>query len=145
MPSIIIQIIIAGKDMFESTQIIAKRQFQKAHELLNIPAEDQIELEGSVGSVFQWISMTKPKRNMTVKACPAALGYSFPAGTTDGPGVFNFIQGTNTTNPFWEFVNDILKEPSPEQIACHAPKPILIDAGQINFPFKVSILKLVST
>ena len=131
--------------MFESTHIIAKKQFNKSLELLNIPVENQARLKGSIGSVFQWINMAKQKRNTTVKACPAALGYSFPAGTTDGPGIFDFIQGTNTTNPFWEIVKDVcLKEPSPEQIACHAPKPILIDAGELHFPFKVFILKFIS-
>ena len=27
------------------------------------------------------------------KTCPAAMGYSFAAGTTDGPGEFDFTQG----------------------------------------------------
>ena len=134
--------------MFESTHIIAKRQFNKAHELLNIPVEDQIELEGSVGSVFQWIDMTKQEVNLenglTVKTCPAAMGYSFAAGTTDGPGDFDFTQGTNTSNPFWEFVSNLLKEPSPEQEACHAPKPILLDTGEIEFPYKVFVFKPIN-
>ena len=28
----------------------------------------------------------------TATTCPAAMGYAFAAGTTDGPGEFNFIQ-----------------------------------------------------
>lgn len=28
-----------------------------------------------------------------IKTCPAALGFSFAAGTTDGPGAFDFKQG----------------------------------------------------
>ena len=28
-----------------------------------------------------------------VHTCPTAMGYSFAAGTTDGPGAFNFEQG----------------------------------------------------
>jgi neutral ceramidase len=28
-----------------------------------------------------------------VKTCPAAMGFSFAAGTTDGPGAFDFKQG----------------------------------------------------
>lgn len=28
-----------------------------------------------------------------VQTCPAAMGYSFAAGTTDGPGAFDFEQG----------------------------------------------------
>ena len=30
---------------------------------------------------------------MQVKTCKPAMGYSFAAGTTDGPGAFNFKQG----------------------------------------------------
>ena len=44
------------------------------------------------------------------------MGYAFAAGTTDGPGMFNFEQGTNTTNPFWNFVSDLLIDPTPEQV-----------------------------
>jgi hypothetical protein len=29
----------------------------------------------------------------TVKTCPAAMGFAFAAGTTDGPGAFDFKQG----------------------------------------------------
>ena len=28
-----------------------------------------------------------------VKTCPAAVGFAFAAGTTDGPGAFDFKQG----------------------------------------------------
>ena len=58
--------------------------------------------------------------------------FSFAAGTTDGPGEFDFTQGSNTTNPFWDFVSGLLKDPSPEQEACHAPKPILLDTGEVS-------------
>ena len=30
-----------------------------------------------------------------------SLGYSFAAGTTDGPGAFDFTQATTTDNEFW--------------------------------------------
>ncbi len=42
------------------------------------------------------------------------------------------FQGTNSTNPFWDFVSGLLKNPSPEQEACHAPKPILLDTGEVR-------------
>ena len=29
---------------------------------------------------------------LQVHTCPPAMGYSFAAGTTDGPGAFDFIQ-----------------------------------------------------
>ena len=67
------------------------------------------------------------------KTCPAAMGYSFAAGTTDGPGEFDFTQGSNSSNPFWDFVSGLIKDPSPEQEACHAPKPILLDTGEVSY------------
>lgn len=30
-----------------------------------------------------------------LKTCPAAMGFAFAAGTTDGPGAFDFKQGDN--------------------------------------------------
>ncbi len=63
--------------------------------------------------------------------CPAALGYSFAAGCTDGTGAFNFVQGDTSGNAFWDLVSGILKDPSPQQEACQAPKPILLDTGEV--------------
>ena len=45
------------------------------------------------------------------------------------------LVGSNTTNPFWIFVRDILHKPSEEQINCHAPKPILLDTGEMDWPY----------
>ena len=70
--------------------------------------------------------------------CPAALGYSFAAGTTDGPGAFDFKQnnsGSPNANPVWSVVSGFLREPSEEQKNCHAPKPILLDVGEIENPY----------
>ena len=36
---------------------------------------------------------------------------------------------------FWDFVRDLLSEPSQEQIDCHAPKPILLNTGEIDKPY----------
>lgn len=60
------------------------------------------------------------------------MGYSFAAGTIDGPGAFNFKQGTNTSNPFWNIVSDFLAVPTKELIECQAPKPILIASGEVS-------------
>ena len=54
---------------------------------------------------------------------------------TVGPGEFDFTQGTTSGNPFWDFIAGILKDPSPETEACHAPKPILLDTGEFKYPF----------
>lgn len=74
-----------------------------------------------------------------VQTCPAALGYSFAAGTTDGPGAFDFRQnnsGSPNANPVWSVVSGLLHEPSEEQRLCHSPKPILLDVGEIDLPYK---------
>ena len=127
-----------GKDMFESTKIIAERQYKKAYELF-FNFDGGRELTGPVQFVHQWIDMS----NYTVhlpdgslaSTCMPALGYSFAAGTTDGPGEFDFTQGDLTGNPFWDFISGLLKDPSPEQEACQAPKPILLDTGEYRLPY----------
>ncbi|PHH66291.1 hypothetical protein CDD81_7884 [Ophiocordyceps australis] len=69
--------------------------------------------------------------------CPAALGYSFGAGTTDGPGLFDFTQGESgdPKNPLWQILFGLIKKPSARQQECQAPKPILFDAGEISIPY----------
>ena len=83
-----------GKDQFESTQIIGQRQFAKAKQLFDSAT---VELNGSVKYIHQTINMSDvvvelPDKT-SVKTCPSAMGYSFAAGTTDGPGAFDFHQG----------------------------------------------------
>lgn len=65
------------------------------------------------------------------------MGYSFAAGTTDGPGEFDFTQGTITSNPIWNTIRDYISKPSDDDIKCHHPKPILLATG------KVSIIHMV--
>lgn len=38
-------------------------------------------------------------------------------------------------NVFLNLIRDFLKDPSAEQVACHHPKPILLDTGEMNFPY----------
>lgn len=73
-----------------------------------------------------------------VSTCPAALGYSFAAGTSDGPGVFDFTQhdgDPSNTSPVWKVVSNFLKEPPDEQRACQGRKPILLDVGEVQRPY----------
>jgi len=127
-----------GKDMFESTKIIAERQFRKSYEMF-LDIDNATELSGPVQFIHQWVDMSDVKVNLAngsvVSTCKPALGYSFAAGTTDGPGEFDFTQGVVTGNPFWDFITGFLKDPSPETEACHAPKPILLDTGEYRLPF----------
>jgi neutral ceramidase len=74
-----------------------------------------------------------------VHTCPAALGYSFAAGTSDGPGAFDFTQnnpGDPNASPVWSVVSGLLKAPTEEQKRCHFPKPILLDVGEMTTPYQ---------
>jgi len=129
-----------GKDMFESTGIIAQRQLDVAAALLQ-QVGTQPAVEGPVGSVHSYVKM--PGRAVADvtgaplgHACSAALGVSFAAGTTDGPGMFDFTQGAgNSSNPFWRFIGGLLHKATPEEKACQAPKAILLSTGDITFPY----------
>ncbi|XP_030474219.2 neutral ceramidase 2-like isoform X1 [Syzygium oleosum] len=127
-------------DEFESTRIIGERQFKKAAELFDKASE---QLKGKIRYKhayvdFSNIEITVPKPGggtQVVKTCPAAMGFAFAAGTTDGPGAFDFNQGDDKGNPFWRLVRDLLKTPTQEQIDCHHPKPILLDTGEMKEPY----------
>ncbi|PSS32664.1 Neutral ceramidase [Actinidia chinensis var. chinensis] len=127
-------------DEFESTRIIGERQFRKAVEIFNTASE---QLKGKVGFQhayvdFSNLDVTIPKAGggyETVKTCPAAMGFAFAAGTTDGPGAFDFMQGDDKGNAFWKLVRNVLKTPNEEQIKCQHPKPILLDTGEMNEPY----------
>jgi neutral ceramidase len=64
------------------------------------------------------------------------MGYSFAAGTTDGPGAFDFQQGETKQTPFWNLVRDFIRKPSAEMIQCQHPKPILVATGEMKFPYQ---------
>eukprot|EP01112_Ceratiomyxa_fruticulosa_P007736 TRINITY_DN2003_c0_g1_i1.p1 TRINITY_DN2003_c0_g1~~TRINITY_DN2003_c0_g1_i1.p1 ORF type:complete len:722 (-),score=137.75 TRINITY_DN2003_c0_g1_i1:121-2286(-) len=126
-----------GENMFESTQIIGNNQFQKALGLYE-DTDNAVSLSGPIQFRHTFLNMTDitVNGNFTIsgqneQTCRAAMGYSFAAGTIDGPGAFNFSQGDNRTsgNWFWNWVGSFIAKPTPEQIACQSPKPILLDVG----------------
>ena len=53
-----------------------------------------------------------------------------------GPGAFDFKQGDTNGTIFWKVVRHFLKEPSTEQVACQAPKPIILDTGSVHVPYE---------
>lgn len=123
-------------DMFESTQIIGGKQADFAKQLMDTATE---AVSGPIDYRHSFVNM--PALNVTTnegvkQLCMPAMGYSFAAGTTDGPGMFGFTQGTTSGNAFWDKVRDFLSEPTPEQIACQAPKPIFINTGGIEIPYQ---------
>ncbi|KAK3377836.1 Neutral/alkaline nonlysosomal ceramidase [Podospora didyma] len=123
---------------------IGKRQLEPARALYDALQRDPNPVRGS------WVKSFHTFHNMSdfsfhlpngswARTCPAALGYSFAAGTSDGPGAFDFTQhdgNENTTSPMWRVVSRLLKEPTPHQRACHDPKPILLDVGEMENPYQ---------
>jgi len=123
---------------------IGRRQFAAASSLYSSWSTSSTPIMGTaVRSFHTFKNMTDftfPLPNGTiVSTCAAALGYSFAAGTSDGPGAFDFKQSQNDTdpkiNPVWYAVRNFLHKPTEEQIACQAPKPILLDAGNTRYPY----------
>ncbi|KAL4335960.1 hypothetical protein GQ457_07G035030 [Hibiscus cannabinus] len=127
-------------DEFESTRIIGERQFRKAVDLFEKASEP---LKGKVDYRhtyldFSQLEVTLAKEgggSEVVKTCPAAMGFGFAAGTTDGPGAFNFKQGDDQGNTFWRLVRNLLKTPDKKQVDCQHPKPILLDTGEMKLPY----------
>ena len=77
-----------GEDMFESTEIIGRKQFEHGLKLFQDTRSDR--LSGEVSFRHSFIDMSNMSVTLNngtvVKTCPAALGYGFAGGTTDGPG-----------------------------------------------------------
>ncbi|CAA7052195.1 unnamed protein product [Microthlaspi erraticum] len=127
-------------DEFESTRIIGEKQYKMAVGLFNKATE---KLVGKVGYQHAYVDFSNlpvmvPKAgggSETVRTCPAAMGFGFAAGTTDGPGAFDFKQGDDKGNTFWKLVRNVLKTPGPEQVECQKPKPILLDTGEMKTPY----------
>lgn len=144
-----------GEDEFESTKIIGDKQFKKAWDLF-MNVSNSTALKGPIDFRHTFVDMF----NVTVDSqylnlaggnltsgttCRAAMGYSFAAGTTDGPGDLSFRQGDNHTagNPFWNFISGFIAHPTEEQKKCQAPKPILLDVGMTKpYPWCADILPI---
>jgi neutral ceramidase len=122
---------------------IGRRQFEPAKALYDTIDSIGTLLTGpSVKSFHTFQDMSNYSfllpNGSYVHTCPAALGYSFAAGTSDGPGAFDFTQNDpNAPNasPVWRVVSSLIKAPSKYQQRCHFPKPILLDVGEITTPY----------
>ncbi|KKY34279.1 putative neutral ceramidase [Diaporthe ampelina] len=122
---------------------IGLRQFVPAKSLYDELNTNPIPVQGPwVKSFHTFHNMSDFTFNLPngtlVSTCPAALGWSFAAGTSDGPGAFDFTQhdgDPSNTSPVWRVVSGFLKEPSDEQRACQGAKPILLDVGEVHKPY----------
>ncbi|PQE06083.1 neutral alkaline non-lysosomal ceramidase protein [Rutstroemia sp. NJR-2017a BBW] len=122
---------------------IGSRQYTGAQALYNsLDTVGTPVVDGSVKSFhffqdMQFYNFTLPN-GTKAQTCPAAMGYSFAAGTSDGPGAFDFTQndsGAPDANPLWAVVSGLLRVPTAKQVACQYPKPILLDVGEMSVPY----------
>ena len=103
--------------------------------------QQQRVLTGGVAYAHAYVRM--PGRNATDPTtgavvgplCKAALGDSFAAGTIDGPGMFDFTQGSNSTSWLWRTIAHLAHHATPAEVACQHPKGILLATGSIDFPY----------
>lgn len=126
---------------------IGKRQYAIAYELLqkmrmNAAISLSPLIGSSVKSFHTFVDLAKYEfqhadgRNLST--CSASLGFSFAAGTTDGPGEFDFTQkkgGSAESNKLWKTVRTLLHKPTSEQKHCQHPKEILLDVGDSKKPY----------
>lgn len=127
---------------------IGARQYATAKSLLSSPNLEPIPPLSPISAfhVFSNLSsytfQSPFNQSQLLTTCSAALGHGFAGGTTDGPGAFDFRQGTNDSddspslrNPVWRAARGFVHNPSDEQIACQSPKPILLDVGAAKKPY----------
>lgn len=149
----------AWPDNFKSCEIIGSKQSDKAMELFDGKGLSGMSLNlyisfwwqlrttnyfnavyGSIESMHTFIDMRdihvkESEHTRAGKTCKPAMGFSFAAGTTDGPGAFDFKQSDTNGTIFWKIVRDFITTPSKEQENCHMPKPILLDVGKSVYEF----------
>ncbi|KAJ9624792.1 hypothetical protein H2203_004742 [Taxawa tesnikishii (nom. ined.)] len=126
-----------ARDLFE-----AMSAGKSSSQLRTLPLSDTPIYGKTVRSVHTFVDFANRtftlSNGTSARTCAAALGYSFAAGTTDGPGAFDFKQnnpGDPNANPLWAAVRNSLHEPGPDQKACHGVKPILLDVGETQSPY----------
>lgn len=123
--------------MTESCKIIGDKQFEKAKALMDEAVE---AVEGPIDYRHTFVDMSRLNVTLSngdsVTLCSPAMGNSFASGTTDGPGMFNFVQGDTTPNPFWNKVSFHLSTPTDDEMKCQSPKPILVNTGDVERPYQ---------
>ncbi|PSR81053.1 Neutral/alkaline nonlysosomal ceramidase [Coniella lustricola] len=121
---------------------MGRRQFQGAYDLYSDFDSQATPIVGTTVKSYHffqnmsYFEFALPNGTL-VSTCPAALGQSFAAGTTDWPGAFDFVQGESgePDDPLWDAVAWALHVPDAQQRACQSPKPILLDVGETTEPY----------
>jgi neutral ceramidase len=122
------------EDEFENTRIIGLRQADKAR-ALSLHATEM--LEGDIDARMRYVDMSRVQVSgdytpdgKPMKTCPAALGSSFAAGSTeDGPGPGIAKEGE--PNPFLSTLGRLVFWPSTTLRECHGAKEIVLPVGNM--------------
>lgn len=127
-----------GKDIYDSSFIIGKRQFIASQEILTTKGKS---LKGGLSFSHRFIDMSQhPVRSefsgtgKTEYTCPSAYGYAFAAGSTEeGGGHWLFHEGMTENNR--RFYIDwiakfMLQSPSEQLRECQKPKAVLFPMGE---------------
>jgi neutral ceramidase len=135
-----------GKDDFESTKIIGKRQAEVALELF---ANANERLKGRIDYRQIYVDLShfevadKFTSQGTQHTCPSAYGYSFAGGSTeDGGGHFLFEEGMTEQSIFLDFLIKLTTgaPKSTEAVRkCQSPKAILFETGSSKPPLQSQI------
>ncbi|KYK60387.1 neutral/alkaline nonlysosomal ceramidase [Drechmeria coniospora] len=135
----------AGDDYGASSCLeIGRRQYQGALDVYESLKRKPANVRGDgVKAFHEFHDMStfhfSLPNGSAVRTCPAALGYSFGAGTWDEPGSYDIVQHLSTksnSSAFWKFVTWLLKPPGRDQVLCQAPKSILLDVGEVSTPYE---------
>jgi neutral ceramidase len=132
------------QDQFRNTEIIGDRQFDKA---LALYQGASLQLTGAVDFRQQYNDFSKIRvrpqfgQGQERQTCNAALGYAFAAGTEDGRGLEDVDEGTVETNPLLNLITQVITPPTQADIACHAPKPIILQQSAFKpYPWSPEVL-----
>lgn len=123
------------EDEFENTRIIGLRQADKARKLAG---QATARLEGELDFRLRHIDMSAVEVSgaytpdgRPARTCPAALGSSFAAGSTeDGPGPGVAKEGQ--PNPFLSAIGGLVFWPSATLRECHGVKEIVLPVGTMR-------------
>lgn len=134
------------EDEFENTRLIGLRQANMAR-ALSLTASQS--MQGGVDVRQRYVDMSRVQvggaytpDGQAHSTCPAALGASFAAGSTeDGPGPG--IAQESSSNPFLAAVGGLIF-PIPESLRqCHGAKQVVIPVGQMQpYPWVPEVLPL---
>ncbi|WJN60175.1 neutral/alkaline ceramidase [Pseudomonas sp. SO81] len=132
------------QDQFRNTEIIGDRQFDKA---LALYQGASLQLTGAVDFRQQYNDFSKIRvrpqfgGGQERQTCNAALGYAFAAGTEDGRGLEDVDEGTVETNPLLNLITQAITPPTAADIACQAPKPIILQQSAFKpYPWSPEVL-----